>query len=53
MARQALKLLLFIYVFLLTIRNGLVCIRTVSVNGISGFSAIGTPLRVNVVNIDQ
>lgn len=37
----------------LTMRNGLVCIRTVSVNGISGFSAIGTPLRVNVVNIDQ
>lgn len=37
----------------LTIRNGLVCIRTVSVNGISGFSAIGTPFRVNVCNIDQ
>lgn len=37
----------------LTMRNGLVCIRTVSVNGISGLSAIGTPFRVNVCNIDQ
>lgn len=38
---------------ILTMRKGFVCIKTVSVMGISGDSATGTPFRDSVCNIDQ